>query len=231
MQHRSTPILFLLFVGTTLCAGAQAQMSERQYLSEVMEFTSRKNAAFYRVAEGVKGELNLAKTYSLDGVLKAEGSYADAALTVEHGDFIFYHPNGKVESRGEYVMGFKSGVWLRFDQWGRPLAEKVYDPEALASIIYTRAQTMPSYPDGQKAWVRVIQQKMTDPSGKHTKGKAMATFVVEKSGDLTDVKVVEGSNALMNDQLVDAIRSTSPWQPGAEKGQPVRVQVRLPVQF
>jgi len=55
--------------------------------------------------------------------------------------------------------------------------------------------------------------------------------VVEKSGDLTDVKVVEGSNALMNDQLVDAIRSTSPWQPGAEKGQPVRVQVRLPVQF
>lgn len=229
--HRSAPLLFLMFVGAGLCASAQAQLPEKQYLSEVLEFTSRKNAAYYRVASGTKDDLTLAKTYTLDGVLKVEGSYADPELKVEHGDFTFYHANGKVESRGEYVMGNKAGVWMRYDQWGRPLAEKVYDPESLENIIYTRAQQMPSFPEGEKAFVRVIDQKMSGPAGDRTKGKATASFIVEKSGDLTDVKVVEGSDVQLNEKLVEAIRSTSPWNTGVEKGQPVRVQVRMPVQF
>jgi protein TonB len=128
-------------------------------------------------------------------------------------------------------MGNKAGVWMRYDQWGRPLAEKVYDPEPLANIIYTRAQQMPSFPEGEKAFVRVIDQKMSGPAGDRTKGKATASFIVEKSGDLTDVKVVEGSDVQLNEKLVEAIRSTSPWNTGVEKGQPVRVQVRMPVQF
>jgi hypothetical protein len=31
--------------------------------------------------------------------------------------------------------------------------------------------------------------------------------------------------------VVQAIKATSPWTPGEERGVPVRVQVRLPVQF
>jgi protein TonB len=90
---------------------------------------------------------------------------------------------------------------------------------------------MPSFPEGEKAFVRVIDQKMSGPAGDRTKGKATASFIVEKSGDLTDVKVVEGSDVQLNEKLVEAIRSTSPWNTGVEKGQPVRVQVRMPVQF
>ena len=63
-------------------------------------------------------------------------------------------------------MGHKSGVWLRFDQWGRPLAEKVYDPEPLMNIVYTRAETMPAYPGGEKELVKVLrEQTMNDGGG------------------------------------------------------------------
>jgi protein TonB len=59
----------------------------------------------------------------------------------------------------------------------------------------------------------------------------MASFIVEKSGELTEVKVVDGADEQLGREVVQAIKATSPWTPGEERGVPVRVQVRLPVQF
>lgn len=205
---------------------------QRQYLDGVLAMTSKKSARYYRVQEGMDGQLFIGKTYTIDGKLKAEGRYLDAGLTQPNGPFVFYHANGKVESKGQYLNGNKSGLWERFDVWGGALAEKVYDPEPLANIIYTRAQTMPEFPGGdQRAFVKYVRDKVSPISGQKLKGIVTASFVVEKNGELTDVKVIEGKDSVFDGQLVDAVKSTSPWQPGADQGRPVRVQMRVPVQF
>lgn len=232
MRLLPTSIRIALILGcVVLSADAQDPKQARLYLSEVLEPTSKRNAAYYLQPDGKDGELFIGKIYTLEGKLKAEGRFKDEALMLEEGPFVFYHANGKVESKGLYAMGNKSGLWERFDPWGQPMAEKVYNPEPLANIIYTRAQTMPQVPGGERALVRTIRDKVTDPSGKDVKGKVTASFVVEKNGDLTDVKVIDGKSGPIDQQVVDVIKSTSPWQPGADKGVPVRVQVRLPVQF
>ncbi len=228
MKHLYLFPLFL--VALTLPFGAQAQSEERQYLSEVLASTTRKNAAFYRTVVSEQDGLVLARTFSMEGTLKAEGTFTDKSLQVEHGAFTFYHANGKVESKGQYVMGHKSGVWLRFDQWGRPLAEKVYDPEPLVNIVYTRAETMPAYPGGDKELVKVLRER-TLQNGEKAPRNVSATVLVEKSGELSEVKVIDGPDAAFDERLAEAIRSTAPWTPGEEKGQPVRVRVKLPVQF
>lgn len=228
MKHLHLSPLFLLAL--VLPFGAQAQGEERQYLSEVLASTTRKNAAFYRTVVGEQDGLVLARTFSMEGTLKAEGTFTDKSLQVEHGAFTFYHANGKVESKGQYVMGHKSGVWLRFDQWGRPLAEKVYDPEPLVNIVYTRAETMPAYPGGDKELVKVLRER-TLQNGEKAPRNVSATVLVEKSGELSEVKVIDGPDAAFDERLAEAIRSTAPWTPGEEKGQPVRVRVKLPVQF
>lgn len=211
---------------------AHAQPAEAQYLSQVMAGTSKKQAAYYRVAEDAEGGSFVGRTYTMAGKLKVEGRYADPELSIEHGPFVFYHANGEVESRGEYVMGNKSGVWERFDQYGRPLAEKIYDPEPLANIVYTRAQTMPRYNGGdERALVRYIKSQVEAPTGRKVRGEVMTSFIVEKSGVITNIKVMDGDDPVIDEQVVQAIKATSPWQPGAEKGQAVRVQVRVPVQF
>jgi periplasmic protein TonB len=69
------------------------------------------------------------------------------------------------------------------------------------------------------------------PEGTSVKGSVMASFVVEKNGELSDVKVIEGQDKAVDEQVVDVIKSTSPWTPGVDKGVPVRVQMRVPVQF
>jgi hypothetical protein len=227
--HALLCLFMLIFAyGTT----AQVASGDVVYLSPVLETTTRKKAAFYRTHAGMHGDLHVGRTYDMDGKLKAEGRYADQELSIEHGQFVFYHANGEVESRGAYVMGNKTGVWERYDQWGRPLAEKIYDPEVLANIVHTRAQTMPRYREGdEKELVRYIKQHVTSPDGRRMKGAYTASFIVEKDGELSDIKVIQTKGPQVEEQVVDAIRRTAPWEPGAERGQPVRVQVRLPVQF
>ncbi|MCB9163239.1 MAG: TonB family protein [Flavobacteriales bacterium] len=226
----AVPFLVLTLSSTALTAGDPK--SGRIYLSEVLEPTTKGKASYYMQADGKAGELFIGKIFTMDGKLKAEGHFLDEKLTLEQGPFVFYHPNGKVESKGEYLKGRKTGIWLRYDPWGGALAEKVYDPEPLENILYTRAETMPAFKGGdERAFVRVIKEGVKLPAGSVVKGPVMASFVVEKNGELSDVKVIEGQDKAVDEQVVDVIKSTSPWTPGAEKGVPVRVQMRVPVQF
>ncbi|MBK9177262.1 MAG: energy transducer TonB [Flavobacteriales bacterium] len=215
------------------CAfGQQDGQGGRQYLSEVLAPAPMKKAAYYRELSGKEGELFIGKTFTIGGKLKAEGTYKDEALNLPHGHFTFYHTNGRVESRGEYIDGNKAGVWERFDAWGEPLAEKIYNPEPLANIVYTRAQSMPQFKDGdEKALVRYIKTRVESESNRRVKGTYTSTFIVEKDGTLSELKMIEGQDEKIGEQVAGAIKSTEPWKPGEDKGQPVRVQMRVPVQF
>ncbi|MCB0791495.1 MAG: energy transducer TonB [Flavobacteriales bacterium] len=224
-------ILPLCLSTSLLSAASLAQEPARVYLDQVLHVTVEKKAVYYRQNEGMQGTYFLGRTYTMSGKLKAEGTYVDADLLLEQGHFIFYHPNGRVESTGDYSMGRKTGVWLRYDAKGDELAEKVYDPEPLEDILYTRAEVMPQYPGGDRELVHYVRDRVVAKDGMRVRGKITASFVVEKDGHLSDVKVVEGQGEELDERVVNALKSTLPWSPGTEKGQPVRVQVKLPVPF
>ncbi len=194
----------------------------RTYLNSVMEPTTKGKAAYYKVAAGQEGSNYIGKIYTMDDVLKAEGRYADADLKVADGHFIYYFPDGKKESEGDYAMGYKSGIWQRYDEWGQQLAEKVYDPTPLENIVYTMAPTMPQYPGGEQAMISYLKTKAGDVNG------ATATFVVEKDGDLSEIKVL-GAQPAINDQLVDALDRAPRFEAGEKDGVPVRVHMRVPL--
>ena len=201
---------------------AQAQ---RSFRDAGLEPCSKGQAAFYLEPGGNNGTGGyVAKIYTLDGVLKADGEYADADCRIPNGHFVFYHPNGKAESEGEYVNGRKDGVWERRDQWGRELAEKVYDRTPLMNLVYTMAQTMPQYPGGEKAMVRYLKEKV----GK-AKGDVMASFIVEKDGQLSDVQVTGAKDPEMAGEIADLINTLPRWQAGIQDGHPVRVQMHVPL--
>ncbi len=217
-------MLALLLTVSTLTATLAPgdKKPARVYLSNVMEPTTKGKAAYYKVPAGQDGSAYVGKIFTMDDVLKAEGRYADADLQVAHGHFIYYFPDGKKESEGEYAMGYKSGVWQRYDQWGQQLAEKVYDPTPLENIVYTMAPTMPQYPGGEQAMISYLKTKAGDVNG------ATATFVVEKDGDLSEIKVL-GVQPAINDQLVDALDRAPRFEAGEKDGVPVRVHMRVPL--
>lgn len=213
-------LLFSVVCSSLLVPGDKR--AARTYLNSYLEPTTKGKAAFYKVPAGQDGALYLGKIFTMHDELKAEGHYADPELKIPQGHFVFYYPNGKVESEGDYAQGNKSGVWQRFDEWGQALAEKVYDPEPLENIVYTRAPTMPQFPGGESAMITYMRSSGAAKGG-------VASFVVERNGDLSDIKV-SGVPASVQDQLVQALEKAPPFMSGEKDGVPVRVQMRVPLE-
>jgi hypothetical protein len=74
------------------------------------------------------------RVYSSEGgVLMMTGEFSDETLTEADGLFTFYHPNGQVESTGQFHHGAKTGVWKRFTPQGKALSDRVYGEVELAT--------------------------------------------------------------------------------------------------
>ncbi len=71
--------------------------------------------------------------WSVSGVLTSTEKYPKGAVKSEgylkrttggeykrHGQWVTYHENGKIASRGRYELGKKTGEWKYWDQEGRP---------------------------------------------------------------------------------------------------------------
>jgi hypothetical protein len=216
--------MYTLVLSSILWVGAilPGDKGQRTYLDQGLQPTSKGKAAYYKEAGGQEGDAYLGKIFTMKGVLKAEGRYLDAELKVPHGHFKFFYPDGKIESEGDYVMGNKSGVWQRWNDWGEPMAEKVYNADVLANIIYTTAPTMPQYPGGEQAMVTYLKEKCGEVKG------ATANFVVETDGDLTAIRV-SGTDPATAEMLISALDKAPRFDAGNKNGVPVRVEMRVPL--
>lgn len=62
-------------------------------------------------------------------------------------------------------------------------------------------------------------------------GKVFVTFVVEKDGSITDVKVLKGIGAGCDQEALRVIKAYPEWMPGKQRGKPVRVRMHQPIIF
>lgn len=63
-------------------------------------------------------------------------------------------------------------------------------------------------------------------------GAVYCRFVVEKDGSVSHIEIARSSGSDLLDQTVVDYLKTSPlWKPGLQRGKPVRVQYVLPVRF
>ena len=62
-------------------------------------------------------------------------------------------------------------------------------------------------------------------------GRVIVTFVVERDGSITDVKVVKSVDPSLDKEATRVVKSMPKWQPGKQNGSAVRVKYTVPVQF
>ena len=108
----------------------------------VTQITNVKEVAFQRYVQlDVNG--NYAVQVVSVGIMKTvrmEGTYLDSELQIPHGAFTYYHPNGRVESKGDYSNGVKTGIWHRTSISGKELAEKVYTGRSIEQALIAADQ-------------------------------------------------------------------------------------------
>jgi len=113
-----------------------------------------------------------------------------------------------------------------------PVVEE--EEEVVEEQIFLVVEEMPSFPGGEKEMYRYIGKnieypRMAKESG--ISGRVFVTFVVEKDGRVTDVKVLRGIGGGCDEEAVRVIKSMPRWKPGKQRGKPVRVQYRMPIKF
>jgi protein TonB len=62
-------------------------------------------------------------------------------------------------------------------------------------------------------------------------GTVYVTFVVEKGGNVSDVKILRGIGGGCDEEAIRVIRAMPRWNPGKQRGKSVRVQFNMPIKF
>ncbi|HRZ77317.1 MAG TPA: energy transducer TonB, partial [Bacteroidales bacterium] len=62
-------------------------------------------------------------------------------------------------------------------------------------------------------------------------GTVYVTFVVEKNGAVTDVRVLRGIGGGCDEEAIRVIQAMPKWNAGKQRGKPVRVQFNMPIKF
>jgi protein TonB len=62
-------------------------------------------------------------------------------------------------------------------------------------------------------------------------GRVFVEFVVDRSGNITDVVAVKGIGAGCDEEAIRVVKNSPPWTPGKQRGKPVRQRMVLPITF
>ena len=123
---------------------------------------------------------------------------------------------------------------------GDPDAELTVEPvgtgtaavvEEVDTKIYSTAglEVSPQFAGGMDKFYKFIGNNFQVPEEEGLKGKIYVTFVVEKDGSLTDIKVLRDIGFGTGKEAMRVLNKCPRWTPGEQNGKKVRVQYSLPI--
>jgi protein TonB len=97
--------------------------------------------------------------------------------------------------------------------------------------IYNTAgiEVKPDFPGGMEKFYSFIGKNYQTPDEEGLKGKVYVSFVVEKDGSLTDIKVLRDIGYGTGKEAIRVLKSCPRWSPGEQNGKKVRCTYSLPI--
>ncbi len=113
------------------------------------------------------------------------------------------------------------------------------EPEPVDNFDYnqiiTKADVMPKFRGGgMKKFQEYINQNIVYPqvaAEMGVYGTVRVSFVVERDGKVSNVKVTKGVDPLLDREALRVVRESPRWKPGTRNGKPVRVASNVMVVF
>lgn len=160
------------------------------------------------------------------------------------GEVEYYHEDTLViESKGQYKNGFKSGIWKGYTKDSQLRYEETYKKNKVSGISwdedgneykYTNIEEQP-VPNGDMAeFYRYVGKTMKYPNDARrysVQGRVYVEFIVSKAGEITEVKTIKGIGSGCNKEAERVLKNSPAWNPGKQRGQPVKVRMILPITF
>ena len=107
-------------------------------------------------------------------------------------------------------------------------------PKVEETKVFDVVEEMPQFPGGQAALLEYLAKNIKYPvvaEENGVQGKVVVTFVVERDGSITDVRVVRSVDPSLDKEAARVVKSMPHWIPGKQNGSAVRVKYTVPVTF
>ncbi len=103
---------------------------------------------------------------------------------------------------------------------------KVYD--------FVSVERQPGFPGGMEKFYQYLKQTVKYPvlaQNNNVQGKVFLSFIVEKNGDLADIKVERKLGGGTDEEAIRVLKGSPRWNPGIYQGKAVRVKYHIPISF
>lgn len=142
--------------------------------------------------------------------------------------------NGKPDGRWK---GVDQGMKLRYVETyvDGKLASGISIGEKGDTVTYEKERHIPPhYKGGQEAFGWYLGHYITYPpfeKENNIQGKVILSFVIEKDGSITEIKVRHSVSVNIDAEAVRVIQESKKWVPGIAYGRPIRTVFTVPISF
>jgi TonB family protein len=140
------------------------------------------------------------------------------------------------KQRGEAVR-VQFNIPVKFSLGEKEEAKAYTEPQNIksdADDVFVVVEVSPQFPGGDDARIKFLTNTIKYPveaKNKGIQGTVYVTFIIEKDGTLSNVRVIRGVHKSLDDEAIRVVKSMPVWKPGMQRGKPVRVQFNMPMKF
>jgi TonB family protein len=150
----------------------------------------------------------------------------------------------KILEEGKLIEGTRDSVWIGYHNNGLKYFEEIYSKGELQSgqsfdksgnqYFYKSVEEMAVLGETFNNFYEHVGKTLQYPKEarrKRIQGKVFVEFVIDRDGSVTNVKAIRGIGHGCDEEAIKAVKSSPPWSPGRQRGQPVRQRMVLPIDF
>lgn len=117
-----------------------------------------------------------------------------------------------------------------------PIEPEPIEPDPVEPVdeVFDRVEKNATPKGGMKAFYKYIRKNLKYPRQAKRmgiEGKVFIQFVVDKTGALTQIKLVRGIGGGCDEEALRIIGDAPQWEPGKQRGRPVKQRITFPINF
>jgi TonB family protein len=173
-------------------------------------------------------------------VVEKDGSLSDIKVLRSLGSGTDEEAVRVVKNSPKWKPGIQNGRLVRV-QYSVPINFSLGSKTAAAETrnsengtVFTAVEHAPNFPGGDIAFGKFLARNIRYPEAARkakVEGRVIASFIVEKDGSLSNVKIVRGIGMGADEEAVRVLELSPKWSPGVQNGKPVRVSYAIPISF
>lgn len=131
-------------------------------------------------------------------------------------------------------VAYTMPIFFRLGQPAEDVTVKPRPPLPPDVKHFATVEVLPQFDGGIAGWGRYLTANLKYPEmakRNNITGRVIMSFIVEKDGKLSDIKVLRGIGGGADEEAIRVLENSPPWKPGVQNGKPVRVAYTMPIFF